>query len=51
VIGAVASRRPNAERRMRQRRAVKIFFLVASAVIWIPVAIVMLVAGTSDRRR
>ncbi|WP_156359292.1 hypothetical protein [Sphingomonas sp. Leaf242] len=50
MIGAVATRRPNAERRMRQRRAVKIVFLVASAVIWVPIAIVMLAARVSDRR-
>jgi hypothetical protein len=50
VIGAVATRRPNVERRMRQRRALKIVFLVASAVIWVPIAIVMLAARVSDRR-
>jgi len=50
VIAAVATRRPNAERRMRQRRAVKIVLLVASAVIWVPIAIIMLAASVSDRR-
>ncbi len=38
------------ERRMRQRRAAKIVLAVAFAVIWVPIAIVMLVAGMSDRR-
>lgn len=39
------------ERAMRRRRIAKIMFALVFAVIWIPVAIVMLVAGTSDRRR
>lgn len=49
-MGAVAVGHARAERRMRQRRAAKIVFLVASAVIWIPIAIIMLAASVSDRR-
>jgi hypothetical protein len=36
---------------MRNRRIAKIVLAILFAVVWIPVAIVMLVAGTSDRRR
>jgi hypothetical protein len=39
-----------AERRERRRRAAKIVLAVTFAVIWVPVAIVMLFAGMSDRR-
>jgi hypothetical protein len=35
---------------MRQRRAAKIVLAVAFAVIWVPIAVVWLVAGMSDRR-
>lgn len=38
------------DRRMRRRRAAKLALLIASAFIWIPVAIVMVVAGLADRR-
>jgi hypothetical protein len=48
---AVATSATQLERAMRRRRIAKIVFAVVFAVIWIPVAIVMLVAGTSDRRR
>ena len=51
MITATAPSRVLLERRMRQRRAAKIVLAIAFAVIWVPVAIVMLVAGTSDRRR
>ncbi|RMB26228.1 hypothetical protein C8J47_3545 [Sphingomonas sp. PP-F2F-G114-C0414] len=36
---------------MRNRRIAKIVVAILFAVVWIPVAIVMVVAGTSDRRR
>lgn len=51
MTAAAAPSRALLERRMRQRRAVKIVLAIAFAVIWVPVSIVMLVAGTSDRRR
>ncbi|MEG8051559.1 hypothetical protein QP178_17435 [Sphingomonas aurantiaca] len=48
---AVATSATQLERAMRRRRIAKIVIAILFAVIWIPVAIVMLVAGTSDRRR
>jgi hypothetical protein len=48
---AVATSATQLERAMRRRRIVKVVRAILFAVIWIPVAIVMLVAGTSDRRR
>ncbi|WP_156348886.1 hypothetical protein [Sphingomonas sp. Leaf230] len=48
---AVATSATQLERTMRRRRIAKIVLAILLAVIWIPVAIVMLVAGTSDRRR
>ncbi len=48
---AVATSATQLERAMRRRRMAKIVLAILFAVIWIPVAIVMLVAGTSDRRR
>ena len=48
---AVATSATQLERAMRRRRIAKIILAILFAVIWIPVAIVMLVAGTSDRRR
>ena len=48
---AVATSAMQLERAMRRRRIAKIVLAILFAVIWIPVAIVMLVAGTSDRRR
>jgi hypothetical protein len=51
VIGALATGHAKAERRMQQRRAVKIVFAVVCAVIWVPIAIILLVTSTSDRRR
>ncbi|MGC5795916.1 hypothetical protein [Sphingomonas sp. NFX23] len=48
---AVATSATQLERAMRRRRIAKIVLAILLAVIWIPVAIVMLVAGTSDRRR
>ena len=50
MIAAAPTGNARLERRMRQRRAAKIVVAVAFAVIWVPVAIVMLVAGMSDRR-
>ena len=47
----VANSATQLERVMRRRRIAKIVFALVFAVIWIPFAIVMLVAGTSDRRR
>lgn len=49
-MGAVATGHARAQRQMRHRRAVKIVLLVATAVIWIPIAIIMLAARVSDRR-
>ncbi|WP_164913418.1 hypothetical protein [Sphingomonas sp. UV9] len=49
-MGAAAIGHSRAERRMRHRRAAKIVLLVASAVIWVPIAIIMLAARVSDRR-
>ncbi|MFC3579504.1 hypothetical protein [Sphingomonas hylomeconis] len=40
-----------AERRMRRRRIAKVVLAVAFAIVWVPIAIVMMVAGTSDRLR
>ncbi|PTW44666.1 hypothetical protein C8J25_10996 [Sphingomonas faeni] len=48
---AVETSATQLERAMRRRRIAKIVLAILFAVIWIPVAIVMLVAGTSDRRR
>ncbi|WP_199860964.1 hypothetical protein [Sphingomonas aurantiaca] len=48
---AVATNATQLERAMRRRRIAKIVLAILFAVVWIPVAIVMLVAGTSDRRR
>lgn len=48
---AVAASATQLERAMRRRRIAKIVLAILFAVIWIPVAIVMLVAGTSERRR
>ncbi|MCP8891285.1 hypothetical protein [Sphingomonas faeni] len=48
---AVATSATQLERAMRRRRIAKIILAILFAVIWIPVAIVMLVVGTSDRRR
>ena len=48
---AVATSATQLERAMRRRRIAKIVLAILFALIWIPVAIVMLVAGTSDRRR
>jgi hypothetical protein len=50
VIAAAPMGNARLERRMRQRRAAKIVLAVAFAVIWVPIAIVMLLAGMSDRR-
>lgn len=50
MIGAVSTHHARLERRMRQRRAVKVIVLVALAVIWVPIALVMLAAGVADRR-
>jgi hypothetical protein len=49
VIAAAPTGNARLERRMRQRRAAKIVLAVAFAVIWVPIAIVMLVAGMLDR--
>jgi hypothetical protein len=52
VIGAAQPLGQNvAERRMRRRRAVKIILTVAFAIIWVPIAIVMIVVSSSDRLR
>ena len=48
---AAATSPAQLERRMRYRRIAKIVVAILLAVIWIPVAVAMLVAGTSDRRR
>lgn len=48
---AVATSATQLERAMRRRRIAKIVLAILFAVIWIPVAIVMLVVGASDRRR
>lgn len=48
---AVATSATHLERAMRRRRIAKIVLAILFAVVWIPFAIVMLVAGTSDRRR
>lgn len=37
-------------RRMRRRRIVRLALLIVFAAVWIPVAIIMVVAGVSDRR-
>ena len=48
---AVATSATQLERAMRRRRIAKIVLAILFAVVWIPFAIVMLVVGTSDRRR
>ena len=48
---AVATSATQLQRAMRRRRIAKIVIAILFAVIWIPITIVMLVAGTSDRRR
>jgi hypothetical protein len=50
VIGAATTNHARLERRMRQRRVAKIVVAIALSVIWVPIAIVMMVAGTSGRR-
>jgi len=47
----VANSATQLERAMRRRRIAKIVFALVFAVIWIPATIIMLIAGTSDRRR
>jgi hypothetical protein len=49
-IVAITSGTRNVERRMRRRRAAKLTLLIAFAFVWIPVAIVMVIAGMPDRR-
>lgn len=49
MIAATPSR-ARLERRMRQRRVAKVVVAIALAVIWVPVAIVMLAACMADRR-
>jgi hypothetical protein len=51
VIAATPCSPARLKRRIRNRRIAKIVVATLLAVIWIPVAIVLLVAGTSDRRR
>jgi hypothetical protein len=50
VIAAAATSRMRIERRMRQRRVAKVVVAIVLAVIWVPVAIIMLAAGIADRR-
>jgi len=50
VIAAAATSRSRIERRMRHRRIAKVVVAIALAVIWVPVAIIMLAAGMADRR-
>lgn|GEM_PF-3701860 len=38
------------ERRMRHRRAAKIVIAIVFAVVWIPIAVIMIVASATDRR-
>jgi len=50
VIAAAVISRSRIERRMRHRRVAKIVVAIVLAVIWVPVAIIMLAAGLADRR-
>ena len=50
MIAAAATSRSRIERRMRHRRVAKVVVAIAFAVIWVPVAIIMLAAGMADRR-
>ncbi len=50
MIAAAATSRTRIERRMRQRRVAKVVVAIVLAVIWVPVAIIMLAAGMADRR-
>jgi len=50
VIAAAVTSRSRIERRMRHRRVAKVVVAIALAVIWVPVAIIMLAAGTAGRR-
>ena len=50
MIAAAPTGRARLQRRMRQRRAAKIVLAIVFAIIWVPVTIVMIVAGSSDRR-
>ena len=51
MIVAAASTGPRqVERCMRRRRIAKVALLIAFAFVWIPVAIMMIVAGMPDRR-
>lgn len=50
-MGAVAIGHARAERRMRQRRVIKIVLAVAFAVIWVPIAIIILATRVSNRQR
>jgi hypothetical protein len=50
VIAAAATSRSRVERRMRHRRVAKVVVAIVLAVIWVPVAIIMLAAGMADRR-
>jgi hypothetical protein len=50
VIGALTTGHARSERSMRRRRAAKIAVAIVFAVVWVPIAIVMIVRGVSDRR-
>lgn len=50
MIAAAATSRSRIERRMRHRRVAKVVVAIVLAVIWVPVAIILLAAGMADRR-
>ncbi len=50
MIAAAVTSRSRIERRMRHRRLAKVVVAIVLAVIWVPVAIIMLAAGMADRR-
>jgi len=47
VSASVGSRQ--FDRRMRRRRFAKVTLIIVFSFVWIPVAVVMVVAGVSDR--
>ena len=38
------------ERRMRHRRVAKIVIAIMFAIVWFPIAVIMIVASATDRR-
>ena len=50
IVATASTGTRQVERCMRRRRIAKVALLIAFAFVWIPVAIMMVVAGMPDRR-